>query len=133
MSILTDRTFREKLSPITAIFMVAFHIGAVAALFVLLLAVTSIPVVLHPWPPMSDYINHLARMQVIATVNSDPDLARFYEIDWQLLPNLMMDLIVPSLLRVIAAAVPSAPPRYGRATPALRSAMSRQRAAPDAS
>ena len=34
-------------------------------------------------------------MQVIATVNSDPDLARFYEIDWQLLPNLMMDLLVP--------------------------------------
>src|ERR1700676_2651519 len=78
-----------------------FSFRTVAALFVLLLAVTSIPVVLHPWPPMSDYINHLARMQVIATVNSDPDLARFYEVDWQLLPNLMMDLIVPSLLRVM--------------------------------
>src|SRR6202166_4050477 len=75
--------------------------GAVAALFILLLAITSIPVVLHPWPPMSDYINHLARMQVIATINSDPDLARFYEIDWQVIPNLMMDLIVPSLVRVV--------------------------------
>jgi len=73
----------------------------VAAFFVLLLAVTAIPIVLHPWPPMSDYINHLARMQVIANVNTDPDLARFYEIDWQLLPNLMMDLIVPPLLRVM--------------------------------
>src|ERR1700719_3232155 len=78
-----------------------FSLRTVAALFVLLLAVTSIPVVLHPWPPMSDYINHLARMQVIATVNSDPDLARFYEIDWQLLPNLMMDLLVPSLARMM--------------------------------
>jgi hypothetical protein len=78
-----------------------FSLRTVAALFVLLLAVTSIPVVLHPWPPMSDYINHLARMQVIAAHNSDPDLARFYEIDWQLLPNLMMDLIVPPLLRVM--------------------------------
>src|ERR1700694_1429695 len=78
-----------------------FSLGKVAALFVLLLAITSIPIVLHPWPPMSDYINHLARMQVIATVSTDPDLARFYEIDWQLLPNLMMDLIVPSLLRVM--------------------------------
>jgi len=75
--------------------------GAVAALFILLLAITSIPIVLHPWPPMSDYINHLARMQVIATINSDPDLARFYEIDWQVIPNLMMDLIVPSLVRVV--------------------------------
>ena len=78
-----------------------FSFGTVAALFILLLAITSIPIVLHPWPPMSDYINHLARMQVIATINSDPDLARFYEIDWQVIPNLMMDLIVPSLVRVV--------------------------------
>src|SRR5580693_5399545 len=78
-----------------------FTLGKVAALFILLLAITSIPVVLHPWPPMSDYINHLARMQVIATINTDPDLARFYEIDWQVIPNLMMDLIVPSLVRVV--------------------------------
>jgi hypothetical protein len=78
-----------------------FSLGQVAALFVLLLAITSIPIVLHPWPPMSDYINHLARMQVIANINTDPDLARFYEIDWQLIPNLMMDLIVPSLTRVM--------------------------------
>jgi hypothetical protein len=78
-----------------------FTLGKVAALFILLLAITSIPVVLHPWPPMSDYINHLARMQVIATIDTDPDLARFYEIDWQVIPNLMMDLIVPSLMRVM--------------------------------
>jgi hypothetical protein len=78
-----------------------FTLGTVAALFILLLAITSIPIVLHPWPPMSDYINHLARMQVIATIDTDPDLARFYEIDWQVIPNLMMDLIVPSLARVM--------------------------------
>ena len=78
-----------------------FSFGKVAALFVLLLAITSIPIVLHPWPPMSDYINHLARMHVIATIKSDPDLARFYEIDWQVIPNLMMDLVVPPLVRVM--------------------------------
>jgi len=78
-----------------------FSLGTVAGLFVLLLAITAIPVVLHPWPPMSDYINHLARMQVIATIGTDPDLARFYEIDWQVIPNLMMDLIVPPLVRVM--------------------------------
>jgi len=78
-----------------------FTLSTVATLFIVLLAITSIPVVLHPWPPMSDYINHLARMQVIATINTDPELARFYEIDWQLIPNLMMDLIVPWLVRVM--------------------------------
>jgi hypothetical protein len=79
----------------------SFTFGEVAVLFILLLAITTIPVALHPWPPISDYINHLARMHVIATIQSDPDLARFYEIDWQLIPNLMMDLIVPWLMRVV--------------------------------
>jgi hypothetical protein len=78
-----------------------FTFAKIAALFSLLLVITSIPIVLHPWPPISDYINHLARMQVIATIDTDPDLARFYEIDWQVLPNLMMDLFVPSLMRVM--------------------------------
>ena len=53
------------------------------------------------WPPLADYINHLARMHVIATIDADPDLARFYEIDWQVIPNLMMDLVVPVLERVM--------------------------------
>jgi hypothetical protein len=78
-----------------------FSGGKVAVLFALLMAITSIPVILHPWPPISDYINHLARMHVIAVGDSDPDLSRFYEIDWQLVPNLMMDLIVPLLERVM--------------------------------
>src|SRR5262249_2166773 len=58
----------------------------IAALFLVLAAITSVPILMYPWPPLSDYINHLARMHVIATVGSDPDLARFYEIDWTVLP-----------------------------------------------
>jgi hypothetical protein len=82
------------------------HAGAlsgsrIALLCAVLTAIAAIPIILHPWPPISDYINHLARMHVIATANSDPDLARFYEVDWQLIPNLMMDLIVPALARVM--------------------------------
>ena len=73
----------------------------IGALFVLLAAITSVPVLLHPWQPLSDYINHLARMYVIAQGNADPDLSRFYQVDWQLIPNLMMDLIVPILQRVM--------------------------------
>jgi hypothetical protein len=78
-----------------------FSRAKIAALFVILTAITSIPVLLHPWPPISDYINHLARMHIIASINSDPDLARFYEVDWQVIPNLMMDLVVPQLERVM--------------------------------
>ena len=73
----------------------------IAVLFVVLTAITSIPILLHPWPPLADYINHLARMHVLAQINADPDLARFYEIDWQVIPNLMMDLLVPVFERVV--------------------------------
>jgi hypothetical protein len=78
-----------------------FGKGKIALLFALLLAIAAIPVLLNPLPPISDYVNHLARMHVIATVNSDDYLHRYYEIDWQVIPNLMMDLIVPLLVRVM--------------------------------
>jgi hypothetical protein len=74
------------------------HIGILFAALTLLI---SIPIWTHPLPPLSDYVNHLARMQVIATLAKDPQLANFYEIDWAVLPNLTMDLIVPVLARVM--------------------------------
>jgi len=67
----------------------------IALLFVLCLALVAIPILTHPLPPLSDYVNHLARMHVIAVVPGDPDLSRFYRLDWAILPNLMMDLLVP--------------------------------------
>ena len=80
---------------------VRFGAGQIAILFIALAAIASIPILLYPWPPLSDYINHLARMHVIATIGSDPNLALFYQIEWQVIPNLMMDLIVPILQRVM--------------------------------
>jgi hypothetical protein len=71
----------------------------IAALFCVLAAITAIPILLFPLPPLSDYINHLSRMHVIASVDSDPDLARFYQVTWQIIPNLMMDMVVPLLER----------------------------------
>jgi len=74
------------------------QIGVLFAAFTLLI---SIPIWTHPLPPLSDYVNHLARMQVIATISHNPELAKFYEIDWQVIPNLIMDFIVPLLARVM--------------------------------
>jgi len=78
-----------------------FGAGQIAALFAVLAVIASIPILLYPWPPLGDYINHLSRMHVIATIDRDPDLALFYEVHWQVIPNLMMDLIVPALDRVM--------------------------------
>src|SRR5262247_2485827 len=80
---------------------VRFSPGQIAVLFMTLAAIASIPILLYPWPPLSDYINHLARMHVIATVGSDPNLALFYQVEWQVIPNLMMDLLVPILQRIM--------------------------------
>jgi hypothetical protein len=73
----------------------------VAVLLVALALVASIPVLTHPLPPIGDYANHLARMHVIAATPSDPDLNRFYGIQWQIIPNLMMDAVVPKLAQVM--------------------------------
>jgi hypothetical protein len=74
------------------------QIGVLFAAFTLLI---SIPIWTHPLPPLSDYVNHLARMHVIATLAKNPQLAAFYEIDWKVIPNLTMDLVVPLLARVM--------------------------------
>src|SRR5437764_5907710 len=78
---------------------IGFSGAQTAVLFVVFALVASIPIITHPLPPLTDYVNHLARMHVIATIGNDPDLSRFYEIDWQIIPNLMMDLVIPRLVR----------------------------------
>jgi hypothetical protein len=74
----------------------------IGVLCLALLMVASIPILTQPLPPLEDYINHLARMHVIASIDSDPALARFYEIQWQIVPNLMMDFIVPPLAHMMS-------------------------------
>src|ERR1039457_1490368 len=78
-----------------------FSAPQIAVLFAAFTLLISIPIWTHPLPPLSDYVNHLARMHVIATLSTNPLLARFYEIDWQVIPNLTMDLIVPQLAPVM--------------------------------
>jgi hypothetical protein len=73
----------------------------VFVLFFVFLLLISVPVWTHLLPPLSDYVNHLARMQVIATVDKNPHLAKFYQIDWAIIPNLTMDLIVPWFARFV--------------------------------
>jgi hypothetical protein len=65
-----------------------------AAMFLLAL----IPVLTTPIPAMSDYLNHLARMYVLA---GQGKASPFYQVDWHFYPNLAMDLTVPGLGRWI--------------------------------
>ena len=74
----------------------------VLVMFLVCTLLISIPVWTHPLPPISDYINHLARMSVIANLDRKPLLAQFYEVDWQVIPNLTMDILVPPLARLMS-------------------------------
>jgi hypothetical protein len=74
---------------------------ALFALFAALFVVACLPLLTHRLPPLSDYVNHLARIHVINAIDRDPFLARFYLIDWQVIPNLMIDLLVPMLDRLM--------------------------------
>lgn len=69
-------------------------------LFALFVTVAAVPLLDFKVPPLSDYINHLARCYIIALDGRDTVLAQFYSIKWQLIPNLAIDLIVPPLARV---------------------------------
>ena len=81
--------------------MAGFSGRQIAVLFAIFTLLISTPIWIYPVPPLSDYVNHLARMYVIASLPKNQQLASFYEIHWQVIPNLTMDLIVPFLARVM--------------------------------
>ncbi|MBV9527484.1 MAG: hypothetical protein JOZ79_03825, partial [Sphingomonas sp.] len=68
--------------------------GTLGAGLAALIVIAVLPVLTTPIPAMVDYVNHLARMYILAadgTKNASP----FYTVAWTLTPNLAMDLIVP--------------------------------------
>ncbi|MEA1649995.1 hypothetical protein UAJ10_13370 [Nitrospirillum sp. BR 11164] len=67
----------------------------------LALAVVLAPLFFVLVPPLTDYANHLARMDIIAHLGQEPLLQRFYAIDWQVIPNLAMDLVTPPMVKVV--------------------------------
>ncbi len=65
-------------------------------LFAALFALALVPVLVTPIPAMVDYVNHLARMYLLAA-DGTPAASRFYSVRWSLTPDLAMDLVVPQL------------------------------------
>jgi len=72
-----------------------------AALFLILFALATVPVLLCDTLPLFDYPNHLARMRILAGLDDSPALQTYYEIVWRPLPNLAMDAVVPPLARIM--------------------------------
>lgn len=64
-----------------------------------LIFAASTPILTTRVAPLADYANHLARIDVIAEIRRDADLARIFNVEWAAIPNLIMDVIVPPLVR----------------------------------
>jgi hypothetical protein len=65
-----------------------------------LFLLVALPTICVKVPPAADYVNHLARSYIIAFGSDDPFLSTFYTIQWKLVPNLAIDLIVPPLAHI---------------------------------
>lgn len=60
------------------------------------------PIWLTDYPAMHDYPNHLARAHILYQYNDVDSYRTLYERDWDLVPNLAIDLIVPALLHIVS-------------------------------
>ncbi|MCR6631297.1 MAG: hypothetical protein NVV74_15280 [Magnetospirillum sp.] len=66
-----------------------------------LMAAAAAPIFAGPVPPLADFVNHLARMHILAHGDGDPVLAGLYRVHWAVIPNLIMDAVVPPLVRLV--------------------------------
>jgi hypothetical protein len=72
--------------------------SVVAGQTVLVAAVIMLPLLYTLVPPLEDYPNHLSRIFALASLPQNGILARFYEVEWAAIPNLIMDLVTPPLV-----------------------------------
>jgi hypothetical protein len=69
--------------------------------FAALIAILLIPLFLTEIPPLLDYPNHLARMDILFRLPDDADLARIYGTSWRIVPNIGIDIAMPALMHVM--------------------------------
>jgi hypothetical protein len=65
----------------------------VVLLIVSIFVFSIFPIIWYGYVPLADYPNHLARLQIHKTLSSNPNLSRFYEFHWTLIPYLGFDLL----------------------------------------
>ncbi len=59
------------------------------------------PLFLTEIPPLLDYPNHLARMEILYRLPGDADLAKIYSVNWRIVPNIGIDLTMPALMHIL--------------------------------
>ena len=60
-----------------------------------------VPLLWPTIPPLVDLPGHMGRYRVQLAINGDPQLARWYDFNWQLIGNLGIDLLVVPLAKLL--------------------------------
>lgn len=76
----------------------------VALAYLVLTCIAVWPILAFDVPPLVDYPNHLARLHVLTAIDRNPLLAERYAVEWNILPNLAMDVIVYGLAKWLPVA-----------------------------
>jgi hypothetical protein len=76
----------------------------IALAYVLLTAIALYPIFSVAVPPLVDYPVHLARLHVLTAIDKVPLLSERYAVDWNILPNLAMDIVVFGLAKFLPVA-----------------------------
>jgi hypothetical protein len=71
----------------------------------LFVSISLIPIWTVHTPPLVDYPNHMARMHILVNAHQSATLQQYYEVRWAVLPNLAMDIVIPSLAMVFSLEV----------------------------
>lgn len=65
-----------------------------------------LPLLLADIPPLLDYPNHLARAYIATHLAADPNLLRFYIINWtHIVPDMLGDVVLVTLARILPIAL----------------------------
>ena len=60
-----------------------------------------LPLLLVDVPPLTDFPNHMARMDILAQLGHEPFLTQVYHARWKVIPNLAIDSFMPWLVTVL--------------------------------
>jgi len=66
-------------------------------------ALLCVPLLLVDVPPLLDYPNHIARMEIMANIGLSPDLQRMFAVHWAIIPDLAIDAFMPWVVSMLPA------------------------------
>ncbi len=73
------------------------------ALYAVISMAALLPLAIVDIPPLVDFPNHVARLHVIANIDTDPALAANYDVVWGVMPNLALEAMTRPFMALLPA------------------------------